>query len=509
MYIAPNTNIKFLRGVPLDPAHNHCIYFENRTALQTYMETKQKLPTLTSQSYQRVEKGVMRVQVAAENLYDCNYLMFQNQSFGAKWFYAFITAVEYVNNVTSEVRFTIDPVTTYWGDWYVEDAFVEREHPSTDVIGEHLEPEPVALGEYVFNNYNRYPGISTTVTLIAIVDVEGGSDGNIYDNVYGGATLWGYPSSDIDSINAKINQYKEKPDAVLAMYTCPAFMLPQVTTGGVKIQNWTSAEPTVQSYDPPTESDTLDGYSPKNNKMYTYPYNFLHVDNGQGSELNLRYEFFQNLTPRLGVVGTFNMPVQIVLRPKYYKGLGNVSLNTEMLKINSYPMCSWNTDAFEAWVAQNSIPLGLDIGSKIAGGLISNPTPLGLLTSGLSAITSATSQSYKASIAADIQKGSLSNGNVAVSRDFNTFFVGRCSVNYNSAQVIDSFFTAYGYAVNRVKQVDYHGRPEFNYVKTVDISVLGELPADDVQAIEDIFNRGVTFWKNPEHVGDYSVDNSV
>ena len=48
-----------------------------------------------------------------EALYNCNYLAFQNASFGGKWFYAFIDSVEYVNNVTSEVTYTIDVMQTW------------------------------------------------------------------------------------------------------------------------------------------------------------------------------------------------------------------------------------------------------------------------------------------------------------------------------------------------------------------------------------------------------------
>ena len=35
-------------------------------------------------------------------------MMFQNSAYGDKWFYAFITSVEYVNDVTSNISFEID-----------------------------------------------------------------------------------------------------------------------------------------------------------------------------------------------------------------------------------------------------------------------------------------------------------------------------------------------------------------------------------------------------------------
>lgn len=70
--------------------------------------------SLTAQTYQRVNKGTMRVGLSADSCYDCNYLMFQNSGFGSKWFYAFITSVEYVNNAVTEITFEIDVMQTWF-----------------------------------------------------------------------------------------------------------------------------------------------------------------------------------------------------------------------------------------------------------------------------------------------------------------------------------------------------------------------------------------------------------
>ena len=95
MYIEPNSNITIYHNVPLDNTYNHTLYFNNLAEQNTYFHKNQSIIkyNLTAQSYQRVVKGSMRVAVKADNLYDCNYLSFQNASFGTKWFYAFITSV--------------------------------------------------------------------------------------------------------------------------------------------------------------------------------------------------------------------------------------------------------------------------------------------------------------------------------------------------------------------------------------------------------------------------------
>ena len=73
MYIAPNTTIKILKNVPLDPTYDHTIYFSpdssGNTAQYNYFITKAKY-TLTENTYQRVNKGKIRVGIEADNLYD-------------------------------------------------------------------------------------------------------------------------------------------------------------------------------------------------------------------------------------------------------------------------------------------------------------------------------------------------------------------------------------------------------------------------------------------------------
>ena len=152
MYIEPNTNIRVLKDVPLDKTFDHTIYFESASAQASYFMGLQKY-NLNNYTYQRVKRGYARVGIKADNLYDCNYMMFQNTSYGNKWFYAFITSVEYLNNECSQIEFEIDVMQTWFFDYSLDQCFVEREHTVTDNIGIHIEPENVNLGEYVFNDY--------------------------------------------------------------------------------------------------------------------------------------------------------------------------------------------------------------------------------------------------------------------------------------------------------------------------------------------------------------------
>ena len=130
MYIAPNSTIKLLRNVYLDNTYTNTVYFVGSQAQAEFFSGKAKY-TLSNYTYQRKER-ILRVGILADNLYDCNYLMFQNTAFGNKWFYAFITNVEYVNNEASNITFEIDVMQTWYFDYTVKPSFIEREHSASD-----------------------------------------------------------------------------------------------------------------------------------------------------------------------------------------------------------------------------------------------------------------------------------------------------------------------------------------------------------------------------------------
>lgn len=521
MYIEPNTNVKILHNVPLENTYDHTLYFASASAQYTYFASMVKY-NLVHYTYQRVNKGRMRIQGKADNYYDCNYLMFQNTNFGNKWFYAFINSVEYINNETTEIEFEIDVMQTWLFDAEIEQCFVERQHSLSDAIGDNIVPETLNCGEYVFNNYDPLTPMNDLVVCLAIVDTDGGSSGTLYDGIYGSAELWVYDSTDVSSINNKIDEYNQAPDSIISMYMFPKILIGNIPTShmlpyaqGGLIQN-------IQNIPAVTKQDTLDGYTPKNAKMYTYPYNFFHVDNASGSDLTLRYEFFENLTPVIQLGGTVTLPVAVTARPASYKGVadysqlgGYTTLNTESIQLSNYPMCSWNVDAYQAWVAQNAIPLGLStLGNanmlNIASGFLSSPFYASDIEAPLTAVSAnLLSQWYTASIQADISKGSFNNGGPNIALNKQQFYCGRASVNRQYAKMIDDYFTMYGYAEKCISRVHTHARPHWSYVKTVGCVATGSIPADDMKRIISIYDRGITFWANPNEVGNYSLDNSL
>ena len=560
--IEPKTDIRLLTGVPLDPTYNHTIRFTDTTAQSTYFANKTK-HQLSRQTYQRVQRGYAKVQLSADDCYDCNYMMFRNTSYGSKWFYAFITGVEYLNDNACYITFVLDVIQTWWFDFTIRDSMVVREHSATDAIGDNILPEPVKLGEYVEGSTGGSINLLKNLSVVvAICDNEEQNIGGLFEGVYSGCTYYAFDvTSELEreklfALNLK---YVQSPDSIVAMWMCPTMFIGTKYDDG-KIKNTN----TGSSYDsdgteispviPATTS--LNGYMPKNMKMYTYPYNYFQFDNGVDNSLVLRYEFFEDLTPRFRIEGTKNTPVKACVYPTHYKGSGETPYRMESLNMMDFPMCSWNNDAYKVWLAQNTyinkvkmaqtvvnstlsgvastVELGLGLQNAKLSAQNSKLSPtdarrvqtmsenqayggalggyIGSFTNVMNEYTNQTMSDYSASIQADLFRGTLGNSNLLVAQGENKLFYRRMCIPYEYARSIDAFFTMFGYACNRVKQPNVCSgkglRPHWNYIQTSGCVARGSVPAPDMQVICKIFDSGITFWENGEEIGNYSYDNS-
>lgn len=170
MYITPDSTVFLLEGVPLDNSYTDTIFFDNVTNQHAHFTTAYDRYEFNKLSYQRVNKGTIRVEKKADDLYACNYMVFQNTAYGSKWFYAFINAVTYINDITTEIAYEIDVMQTWFFEAILEPSYVDREHSSSDVIGEHLLPEPVDLGLIICQQTQTTDYFDSYVAVIALAE---------------------------------------------------------------------------------------------------------------------------------------------------------------------------------------------------------------------------------------------------------------------------------------------------------------------------------------------------
>lgn len=547
MEIAPSTIIRLYSGVPLDNTYTDTLYFPSVGVQTAYFGGLTYVKQFTQNMYQRVNKGQFEANCRADDIYNCNYMAFQNAGYGNKWFYAFITKIEYINNNNSLVSFEIDVMQTWMFDYDLKQCYIERQHSVTDVIGGNILPENVELGEYVFEVNNGvydttlpyqqlFPSLNTYAICVMVSEPwteEEWTWGNVFDNVYSGCYIYAVSANSVNaSVNIRtlITQFAQKPEAILNMYMCPLYLLPWASsykgnTYATIEDYYTYLHPVPSGQpnstftytgDAPDSDDTFGNYIPKNKKMYTYPYNFFHVDNGDGDSLNLRYEFFTDNRPQLEVEGCLTTPIEVRLTPFNYKGVPRqqgtvqnpswVENRAEFLTVSSFPICSWNYDTYRAWVAQNSIPMALQTVTGIGQQVMYGHGGIG---AGILGQTSnILAQHYRASLMADTCKGNYNSGNTNFANRKNTFYGGRCHITKDYARAIDNYFTMYGYAYNKYGIPNISSRPHWNYTKTIGCKIVGRCPADDIKKICSIYDNGIRFWKSASEVGDYTLDNS-
>lgn len=504
MYIEPNSNIKIYKDVPLDNTYNHTLYFSSLSKQNTYFHGSPSILkyNLTAQSYQRVVKGSMRVAIKSDSLYDCNYLAFQNASFGTKWFYAFITSVEYVNNETSEITFEIDPMQTYLFDVQLKECYVEREHSSTDVAGDNIVAESIDIGDITCNAVSGSGHFSSYVAVVATAydpdGQAGGYQGGLFSGVNYIAGLIDTPKQTkklLDYLDATVDANKQ--DSVISIFVMPSEFY---TTGEFPSVQVSRVE----------KNSSLHGYTPRNKKLLTYPYNYLSIDCGNNDAI-YRYEWFNDSKYcDFELVGTVSCNPQIMLVPKGYNGVGSDNFNyVEKLVMSDFPQVAWSIDAFRAWLAQEASTTalqGIGSGASVAAGAMTgNPMAM---TGGIMGLASTANSVILATNRPPQAKGTNS-GTIDVASRTKDFYFRQMQVNAEYAKIIDDYFDMFGYATHRVKIPNRSIRQHWNYVKTNGCVLKGNAPADDVRKICSIYDSGITFWKNPSEVGDYSLDNSL
>src|SRR5699024_11000694 len=136
-----------------------------------------------------------------------------------KWWYAFVSKVEYVSDTLTNVYFEIDVLQTWYFDYDLQHCYIAREHTNSDQLFSNLLPEPVELGEYTPNTYGSIGSDSWYDMAVAMLIVDTGeatSEGRLIDGVYCGCDYWIFNPADVSGINNKISQYVQQPDAIVA-----------------------------------------------------------------------------------------------------------------------------------------------------------------------------------------------------------------------------------------------------------------------------------------------------
>lgn len=539
----PQSTIRICSGVRLDNRYEHSIYFENATAQRDYFAGK-VVKTFPAYSYLR-KSWPLQVEATMEEARHWSYLYFQNGASGKFYFY-FINQIEYKNDNMVELALELDVLQTYMFDFEMLDCFVERQHTETDGFGEHTLDEGLETGELMDLMTIDWTDLeSLCILVLATINpnyyntekpVE--ALGYMYDGVFSGLTVWAVNANNWQELQNNLSNHSASGfvDGILSMWMYPKTL---VSLGGentwdddvlYKVVKGCSPQNSVLNY--------LNGYPRpdqkqfKNRKLYGYPYNFLYATNNQGVASVYRFERFQDpMLPQFECKGTVSPDGAVKMWPKNYNGQEN---NYEQgMSMGGYPTCAWDADVYKLWLAQNQNQHQYAVntaGLTIAGGAVTAVASIamgnvagavggaGAMIGGAQKIGALMAQKADMAIQPPQSRGNFSS-TVNVGAGKQTFTLVHKGISAEYADILDGYFTMYGYKLNQVRKPNLCARPAFTYIKTVGCNIASrkgetvrEGPrfcTEDRNKITSIFDHGITFWVNGDKVADYTQNNRV
>lgn len=524
--ISPKGSL-YLCKTQLENDYKNQLTFTNKEKQQEYFQSK---VTNSFSNYTYIRKdGTIKIEASIDTIINCNYLFYKNNDFSDKYYYCFITNIEYLSENSSLITFETDVFQTWYFDINYKQCFVEREHVNNDTIGINTIPEGLETGDYIINYGEQIdPFSNSTYVCMGCSEVPTNfptdTNNRKYGGVYSGLIYIVFDSAENVSKMIKAYDKEAKSNAIYSLFLIP--------TNISNISEWYTTSlggETNIRFAIPTFSenakimienkeininDKINNYIPKNNKLFCYPYNYLYITNNNGSDCIYNYEDFINNKPIFNIDGVISTGCGIKLYPLNYKKVSSdvwkrVNYNYGIVG-GKYPTCSWVSDSYTNWLTENALNIGISaVGSvvNIVGG-VSSTNP-GMVASGINGIFNTLSSVYQHSLIPDQAKGNTNSGDITMASKAMGFVAYQMSIKSEYAKIIDDYFSMFGYKINRIKIPFITGRQNWNYVKTIDCNFDGDIPQTDLQIIKNMFNNGITLWHNPNTMLDYSQSNNI
>lgn len=432
------------------------------------------------------------------------------------------------------------------GEYYVR-QFDTTDIDSYEFVRNDLEPD-----KEFWRKRNPLIVIGTTEALTGFEYSSEEGEGKMYNGVFSGLYYLAFQNA----INAQryitLIDQQGKKDTIVGIFMLPSKCvgLEEHELGEIKIYEgvayYTITSSTLHSNDIGNKVSRLTdlsfgGYIPKNNKLYTYPFSYVMCDNNSGGNVIYRYEYFDNpLSPSFRIDGSLTQGGSVRLTPQNYKGIPNNW--SEGLNFMKFPTCSWANDSYTNWLTQTAVSrantreyvkdmknvegVGM-IGSILSGvgGIVSsvmsgnlgmgvaafgNTVSLGSANVGRQRgyeeqINSLVASEYEHSLVPPTASNSANMVDVNYSLGLYNVSIYHMRITRDYAEIIDSYFTRYGYKVNKFMNINdcLFTRDKWNYVKTTDCQIEVDIPHQNLNEIKEMFNNGVTLWHEPSAIYKY------
>ena len=546
------STIILAKNINMDKEYSNIIDYSESDIVELCESSSHLVAKQNNYSFLKPNSNIINVGLPYETCLQANYIAMQNPYYNNKWFFAFINRVEYNSELSTNIYYTIDEISTWWDYWSKnKQSFVIREHVNDDTLGAHTIPEGLETGEYKIIDHAD-DGFNGDVTTIMATTRDPNDQVNVPMGVYNGITSGvGYYRYDkvlerwnigheSETLEYAMNQLAGTSDAIVGLFLAPKWLM-----SDTNIPITPSTDPALK-YIRIDRIAQLDGYTPKNNKMLTMPYCYIELSNACGQAntfMQERWSLNQNNQMTLVMQGCLTAGCSIRCYPYSYNGA--IHNYDEGISLGKFPQLNWKTDHYTNWLTQNGISIGalkldanqaniaksaVQIGSGVAslsgvdwgatgveGDLASSQALGGInsISSGVEGLWNNMQENYRHSLVPPTLHGSLNNGDVITASGINKFHIYKVTIKREFAESIDGYFTRYGYKVNSLKVPNFTGRTYWNYVKISNGEIIGtstgtiSIPDSSMDIINAVFRKGTTIWHNHDNIGNYSLDNTI
>lgn len=537
----PNTVVKILHNVPLDDTYTDTRWFSSVGEQTGFFNGKAKY-TFTDLTYQRVNNGIAQPRVAltcrvpmiADNLYDCNYMMFQNTNYGSKWFYAFIKQVNYINPNNTEIVYEIDYLQSFMFELSIKASFVEREHASADEDKPfaNLTPEPLQVPNWTYDQTTfsvidmESMGLQTAPTIVmalvpsSLTTALFTPDGEFYSGIYSGAYYKTFTTAaDANAFIVALAAI-DAQDSIVDVFMSPGS--PKAGSGTEKKSVTTTIDVTGELFTTPTGAYTI-----RNKKLLNSQFTYIHGNSHSGEEMTWLPEYVNGTTFAGEVHIAYNPEFAMMFVPRY---MGSTDVGKRGidygLPFNQVVHCTWNSMGYLGSAIKGAVKVAGVIAAMVATGGAAAPAALSTAVgpaapAAIGPTMSGAMQTGARAVQAGTQLGDLSeifdtkgqSSRGSPPTDILTFAMGlhgfdfrRMCPDKETLERFDTFFDMFGYQVNKVKVPNLDTRVAWNYVKLNRPCIYGSVPVEGMAVIRAAFSRGIRLW-HVDAVGDYSIQN--
>lgn len=539
--------------------------FNSKSTRDTFMTTtlhKQQGNITAFNPFQSIELYGM-----VKNFEKTNYTyIVMDSDFSDTPYCCYVTDIEITSRGTTKLYLELDVFQQYVYDCTFYRSYIERAHVKTsdDIIGAYTQIEPISGTQYIKQELLDFTADLSPYYVLHCLGQIGISEelGNVvfpYNKNCGGIpSNLCLGSDNLNDIQKAINKYSELKTNVLffnipqdGRQNCQYIQtVPSFTAGGNYTDPSSQSTNNLNFHYPNSVTKEysfnyntltmINGYRPKNKKLFTSQCQTLSFSNRNGTEKT----FLPELLTKFNNI-SFNLRGSCGGVGKYLAILNNYNApdNERFLHVNygGYVSLGYdmnNSSAVDFQRSMNLLNTAGDVGFTIfsrgltptsgkyvyKGATFQNEKEL---TQALKNQANANTIDYISSAGGIVSQ--ITNGindsiatyqsnikNIGSSSgldDFGLFTYSAKlyvkSIDRDTAESLDNFLSIYGYSINEILSVSEYmnTRSNYNYIKVSNLNANLWCPDNHYTLFKSLFENGIRIWHNYNNFGNLGVNN--